>query len=189
MTFKDIRQGNMVYMLHKGDELRACVGKVKKAGAPRFPQYGTAGNALGMVVDLEIEAAQAEPVETGSHKEEWAQNKEEWAQNKGSGTQKESRTYVVPADSMIASAGQVVVSVDRDGILREVETLEAESEEALNSMERHRKRKEECERIREEWNPELAEKKQQDERIGAIEGKVDSLATMLRGFIKEMKGE
>lgn len=176
MTFKDIRQGNMVYLLHKGEGLKACAGKVRKAGTPRFPQYGTAGNALGMVVDLEIEAALSEPVKTGPHED-------------GGTQQKSCKTYVVPADSMIASAGQVVVSVDRDGILREVEALEAESEEALNSMERHRRRKEECERIREEWNPELAEKKQQDERIGAIEGKVDSLASMLKGFIKEMKGE
>lgn len=169
MTFKDIRQGNQVYMLHKGEELKACVGKVKQASTPRFPQYRVTGNALGMVVDLEIEVLYSAAVETTAHKA--------------------SKTYVMPADSMIASAGNVVVSVDKEGILREVETLEAESEETLNSIEKHRKRKEECEKIKEEWNPVLAERKQQDERIGAIEGKVDSLASMLKGFIKEMKGE
>ena len=145
-----------MYLLHKGEEMTAQVGKVKQVGTARFPQYGTTGsNALGMVIDVTID----------------------------------EKTYVVPADSQIASAGNVVVSVDKEGILREVEVLEAESEEALNSIEKHRKRKEECERIKEEWNPELAEKKKQDERIGKIEGKVDSLAEMLKGFIKEMRGD
>ena len=152
MTFKDLRQGHPVYLLHKGEEMTAQVGKVKQVGTARFPQYGTTGsNALGMVIDVTID----------------------------------EKTYVVPADSQIASAGNVVVSVDKEGILREVEILEAESEEALNSIEKHRKRKEECEKIKEEWNPELAEKKQQDERIGKIEGKVDSLAEMLKAFINK----
>lgn len=56
MTFKDIKKGHPVYMLHKGDEgLREDIGKVTAITQPRFPQYNGGGTALSTVVDVTVE--------------------------------------------------------------------------------------------------------------------------------------
>ena len=156
MTFKDMKQGYPVYMLHKGEDMKAGTGKVVTATAPRLPQQYSGGNALSMVVDVTIEADGA------------------------------NKTYTIPADSTVVSAGNTVLSVDRDGILREVEVMKAESEDVLSSMDKHRMRAESCEKILTEWNPELAEKKRQDERIGSLENGVNELKGMIRELVNKL---
>lgn len=170
MTFKDIRQGQTVYVLHKGEEVKAECAKVRQVGMPRFPQYGTQGSAMGMVIDLTIGLNTA--VETAARED--GGNKE--------------RIYVVPADSEIACAGNVVISVNKEGMLREVEIMRAESAEAIDAVDKRKKRKERCEEILLEWDERMAEKKQQGEKIEKLEGKVDKLTNMIMGFIKEFKG-
>nr|DAP98741.1 MAG TPA: hypothetical protein [Caudoviricetes sp.] len=155
MTFKDMKQGYPVYMLHKGDEMRVGTGKVVTATAPRFPQQYS-GQALAMVVDVTIE-------EDGTNK-----------------------TYTMPADSTVVSAGMTVLSVDREGILRDVEAMKAESEDALASMEKHRARVESCDKILTEWNPVLAEKKKQEERIGSLENGMNELKAMMRALSEKL---
>lgn len=155
MTFKDIKQGYPVYMLHKGEEMKASQGKVVTTTQPRFPeQYN--GQALGMVVDITIE-------ENGTN-----------------------RTYTMPADSSVVSAGMTVLSVDREGVLRDVEAMKAESEDALASMDKHRARVESCEKILTEWNPQLAERKKQDERIGSLETGMNELKGMIKSLVDKL---
>lgn len=159
MTFREINKGYNVYMLHKGeDELKAEIGKVVVSTQPRFPQMYNGGAMSGMVMDVTISANGA------------------------------NKTYVVPVDSCVVNAGNIVISTDKDGILREVEAMEAESDDVLNSVEKHKKRKEECEKIKTEWNPQIAEKKEQEERIKSVETEVKGLSTMLKDLIKELKG-
>lgn len=155
MTFKDIKQGYPVYLLHKGEEMKASQGKVITMTQPRFPQQYT-GQALGMVVDVTIE-------ENGTNK-----------------------TYTMPADSSVVSAGNTVLSTDREGILREVEAMKAESEDVLSSMEKHSARAEACEKILTEWNPQLAEKKKQEERIGSLESGMSELKGMVKTLIDKL---
>lgn len=167
MTFKDVRQGQTVYVLHKGDEVKAESRKVRQVGMPRFPQYGTQGGAMGMVVDLTIGGA----VETAPHEE---------------GRRQGEKVYVVPADSEIACAGNVVISVSKEGMLREVEAMRAESEEAIEAVGKHQKRRGDCERILEEWDEEKAEKKKQEDRIDRLEGKMNGLTDMIEKFMNKM---
>ena len=54
MTFKDMKQGYPVYMLHKGEDMKAGTGKVVAATAPRSPQQYSGSNALSMVVDVTL---------------------------------------------------------------------------------------------------------------------------------------
>lgn len=145
-----------MYILHKGDKIEAATGKATMAGQAKFPNQYGTGNALGMVVDITVEEG---------------------------GT---ARTYTVPADSSVASAGTVVLSADRDGILKEVEALKAESEDIISSVEKHRARAEDCERILTEWNPALAEKKRQEERIGSLEKGMGELKDMIKTLVGKL---
>lgn len=155
MTFKDIRQGQTVYLLHKGEEMEAESRKVRQVGMPRFPQYGTQGGAMGMVVDIAID----------------------------------EKTYVVPSDSEIACAGNVVISVSKEGMLREVETMRAESEETVAAVGKHQKRIEDCERILTEWDEKKAEEKRKEERIDKLEDKMNGLTDMIEKFMNKMSAQ
>lgn len=156
MTFKDIKQGYPVYVLHKG-QMTARTGKVTMVSQPRFPQVAQQPMASGLVMDVTIE-------EDG-----------------------QSRTYTMPESSAVVCAGDVIISTDRGGILMEVEAMRNASEEVVNSVQRHREIMEKCDRILTEWNPALAEKKQQEERISSLEDEVRGLGTMLKDFITEFK--
>ncbi len=155
MTFKEMKQGYPVYVLHKDDEIKAGQGKVVTTTQPRFPQQYS-GQALAMVVDVTIE-------EDGKN-----------------------RTYTMPADSSVVSAGNTVLSTDKDGILRDVEAMKAESEDVLSSMDKHNARLEICEKILTDWNPHLAEKKKQDERIGSLETGMNELKGMIKSLVEKL---
>lgn len=158
MTFKDIKKGHPVYILHKGDEgLREEIGKVTAITQPRFPQYNGGGTALSTtVVDVTVETGGA------------------------------NNTYTIPADSSVVSAGNTILSVDREGILKEVDALETESDDIINSVAKHEARKKDCERIKTEWNPVFAEKKKQDERIGSLESGMNELKGLVRTLVDKL---
>lgn len=159
MTFRDVRPGYQVYMLDKTNGAEVYTGKVTATGQPRFPQLGTMQptQANGMVVDVTIEA------------------------NGG------SKTYSIPENSSVANAGALTLSVDREGILREVEAVKAENETELQKTDRRKATVAECDRILTEWNPAFAEKKKQDERITSLENEVKGLGSIIKDFINEFK--
>lgn len=102
-------------------------------------------------------------------------------------TSGETKTYTIPETSSVVNAGTLVLSVDREGILREVEAVKSQSEEALRNVDSHKATITACERILEDWNPAFAEKKAQDARISSIENEVKGLGAMLKDFINEFK--
>lgn len=51
-----------------------------------------------------------------------------------------TRTYSIPEASGITYAGATVLSTDRDGIIREIEAIKSQSEEALAGVESHKTR-------------------------------------------------
>lgn len=161
MTFKDLRQGYVVYMLDR-DSIKATQGKVVQIGQPRFSQSNLGAmpdytKATQMVIDITINAAG------------------------------QTRTYEIPETSSVVNAGQLVLSVDKEGILREIQSIKAQSEDILSSVERHKQNICSCNNILEEWDTAYAERTRQEERIGAIENEVKGLGKMMRDFISEFK--
>lgn len=162
MTFKDIKQGYPVYFLQKDGEPKAYQGKAVAVSQPRFTQLQSnipisQQMATSMVVDVTIEA------------------------------NGETKTYTIPETSSVVNAGTLVLSVDRDGILREVESVKTQSEDALKQVDKHKATVTACEHIMAEWDITFKEKKEQDARITSIENEVKGLGTMLKDFINEFK--
>ena len=159
MLFKDLKIGYQVYILHKGDDIKVGVGKVTAASPPRFPQ--TQGNfqTMQMVIDVTIE-------ENG-----------------------ESRTYTTPDSLSVTYAGnELVIATEREGILKEVETIKAHNEDELSKVATRRALVEQCERVLAEWNPQFKEKRETEERFSKLETSMADLKGMLSGLIKELKG-
>lgn len=159
MLFKDLKIGYQVYILHKGENIRVDVGKVTAMSPPRFPQ--TQGNfqAMQMVVDVTIE-------ENGA-----------------------SKTYTTPDSLSVTYAGnELVIATEREGILREIETIKAHNEDELSKVSARRAIVTKCEKILTEWNPLFKEKRENEERFAKLETSMTDLKSMLSGLIKELKG-
>lgn len=159
MLFKDLKIGYQVYMLHKGANLKVGVGKVTAVSPSRFPQAQSGLQAMQMVVDVTIE-------ENG-----------------------ETKTYTTPDSlSMTYAGNELVIATERDGILKEVETIKSHNEDELSKVEARRQTVAECEKILTEWNPQFKEKRETEERFAKIETSMTDLKSMLSNLIKELKG-
>lgn len=159
MLFKDTKQGYPVYLLDK-EQVRATKGKVVSISQSRVqtPPTGTFGASpltASLVVDVTIEA------------------------------DGQTKTYTIPEASAVTYAGQLVLSTDKDGILREVAAMKSASEEALAKADTHKSTIEHCNRIMEEWDTAFAEKRKTDERIAGIENAVQTIGEQLREFINQ----
>lgn len=161
MQFKDLKPGYPVYVFIKGDELKAVTGKIVNVSQSYFPQ-SQPGQIASMqiaqrVVDVTVEA------------------------------EGKTSTYSIPETLSVTYANNIVLSTDRDGILRDVEAMKGQSQEIVNSYDKHQAIIENCDKILEEWNPAFAEKKEQDKRILGLEKEVSGLTKMLSDFINEFK--
>lgn len=160
MVFKDIRQGYPIYVLDKTDgEIKATTGKVTAVSQPRFPQMqpGSQSQTLGMVVDVTIE-------------------------NEGT-----ARTYEIPESSSVVNAGNIVLSVDKEGILREVRAIKARSEQAIKDIAKHNKNIEDCEKVMIEWDTSFADKKENEARFAGIENEMKDLRGVITKLIDKLE--
>lgn len=158
MLFKDMKPGYPVYLMDK-EAVKASTGKIINVSQPHFQNQsqGSFQASAQMYVDVTVE------------------------------TDGQTRTYSIPETLGVTYAGNLVLSVDRDGVLREVEAMKSRSEDALKDVEKHKETIISCDEILTGWNPVFAEKKKQDERISGLENEVKGLGSMLRDFINEFR--
>lgn len=106
-----------------------------------------------------------------------------------------SATYTIPENMGIVYAGNLVLSTDKDGIIREVEALKTSSEQYLKSVDKTRKVLEKSTSLLAELNPEIKAKQENELRLSNLENTMKDIQSdmkdfkeMMSGFIKEMKG-
>lgn len=161
MLFKDLKPGYPVYILQKGEGLKAAQGKTVNVSQPYFqtPSLGqvTTNQTTQRVIDVTVES------------------------------EGKTNTYSIPETLSVTYANNLVLSTDREGILRDVEAMKNQSEEVLRSVDKHQLIISSCEKILEEWNPAFAEKREQEKRISGLETEVKGLSKMLADFINEFK--
>ena len=163
MLFKDMKPGYPVYILQKGDTLKAVQGKTIKVSDPYFPPA-----PIGQIPSPSLTTSQRFVDVTLE-------------------VEGVTNTYSIPETLSVSYANNLVLSTDKEGILRDVEAMKSQSEEVVRSVDKHKAVISGCEKILEEWNPAFAEKREQDKRIAGLESKVDGLGKMLEKFINEFK--
>ena len=99
-----------------------------------------------------------------------------------------SGTYAMPENLSVVYAGNIVLSTDRDGIMREVEAMKTSAEQILASVDKQREIVEKSTALLTELNPEYKAKQQNEQRLSSLESSMKELKDMMAGFIKEMKG-
>lgn len=104
-------------------------------------------------------------------------------------TEGKSATYAIPENLSIVYAGDIVLSTDRDGIMREVEAMKASAEQAIKNVERQKMIVEKSTSLLTELNPVFKEKQANEQRMTKMENSIEELKNMFAGFMKEMKGK
>lgn len=97
------------------------------------------------------------------------------------------RQYVVPCDNAVAYSDKVVFATDRAALLPEVRRLKSEAEALLAGVDKARETVGKCTALLCELDTAFKEKQETDRRFGAMEGKINALSEMLKGFIDEFK--
>ena len=148
--FQANRQGNLFYILEKGEELRLKIGQVVSVSNPQ-PKYGSQFSvpAFGqseMTVDIRVKV--------GEDTLEFKQ---------------------LGANQTIANSGNVVVSDSREAMSAEVEGLLRTSRQIIESVPYHEKVLVSCDAMLRELNPTFAKEKEQEEKIGALEEKMNGI--------------
>lgn len=100
-----------------------------------------------------------------------------------------SRTYTIPDNLSVTYSNNLVLSTDRDGVIREVEILRNQCADELAKIDEYRKSVSECEKILAEWNPVFREKRETEERFSKLETSMSDLKSMMSGLIKELRGQ
>ena len=169
--FQANRQGNLFYILEKGEELRLKIGQVVSVSNPQ-PKYGSQFSvpAFGqseMTVDVRVKVDD----ETMDFKQ-------------------------LNANASIANSGNVVVSDSKDAMSAEVEGLLRTSKAILESVPYHEKMLVACDNVLRDLNPSFKKEKEQEEKIGAleekmvgIEGTLNDMMSMLSNALGQSKSK
>lgn len=166
MTFKDIKKGFTVYILHKSDDgVKASQGKVVDVAGPHLPANAFNPNFTSaqltqmqqMVMDIVVE-------ENGS-----------------------KTSYAIPDTLSVTYADNIVIATDRDGLIREVQAMFDHSDEQIKAMPRLEKMKKDCTAILETWDNSFRERRDNDNRFKGLETRIGGLEDKLDLLIKKFE--
>lgn len=149
--FSSIRQGNLFYILLKGEKPVLKIAQVESVSnpAPKYPTY-MPGQPFGqqpeMIVDVKVK-----------YEEEIMDFQK------------------LPANGEIFTYPNVIVSDKKEAITSEVEAMLQTSKRTIESVSYHQSVIENCDEILKTLNPQFAKEKQQEEKIGSLETEVKSI--------------
>ena len=95
------------------------------------------------------------------------------------GTEGTTKTYTLKNDTDTGYTDQLIITTDKQNIVREIEIANAQSEEILSQVETHRNRIEKYTKILAEFNPAIKEKQEIDNRFGKLESSINEIKNIL----------
>lgn len=159
--FGNIKQGNIVYVLIKGEKCVIKVGQVESVTnpTPKYPTYTTTqpfGAPPEMLIDIKVKCGE-EILEFQK----------------------------IPTNQELFSYPNAVISDKRDAFVSEVESIMQNSLQIVESAPYHKSIADSCYEGLKKINPQFAKEKQQEEKITALESMVGSLKNDI-GDIKNL---
>lgn len=92
-------------------------------------------------------------------------------------------TYTFKEDTETGYVQSTVITTDKSNIVREVDAIKSQSEEALSQVDTLKDRLQKCNEILVDLNPAIKEKQAIDERFGKLENSMDELKSMISGLL------
>lgn len=159
MLFKDIKQNHPVYVLDK-QEMTVSQAKVTAVGFPRMDMMSKSPNGVAQtVVDITID------------------------------NNSKVATYTIPENLSVTYAGNIVLTTDKQDLIREIEAMKNSAEQIIESVDRQKQILEKANSLLSELNPVYKEKKEVDLRFNKIENSISEMKDMFINFINTYKHE
>jgi len=161
--FQSLRPNNQIFILHKDKPLLE-VGSIISVSipTPKYPVQPMFGQPQEMVVDIIAKV-----------------NNQDVTYQK------------IPANVDVADFGNnsIVLSDNREAMNSEIMCLKQRSVDILNSVDYHQSVIDECDRLLNSLNPDLAEKQAQKARIDTLESQIASLMEMNKQLMARLSDE
>ena len=148
MKFNEYKENYPIFAVIERDGIEVKEAKVTAVSQPYFPnvsQITAASLSQNKVVDITIAMGDS------------------------------SKIYTFPEGSSIASTSDNIVFTDRDGVIRELNALKAQSEDALRKVEQHKKRVEDCKALLAEFDPVAKKDAAFDARVSQLESSIKGI--------------
>ena len=158
MTFKDIKENNVVYILDKNN-LQVIKAKVKNSPIPKIdmnkPNLGLSNSSLVVDLDLEIN---------------------------GKVTQ-----YTIPESLEVTyTSTGLVLSTESSKLIQEVEAMAKEAKDTLAKEAYFKKVLEKSYSLLAELNPQLKERQETDRRLNLLEDKLSKVLTAVEKLTDQL---
>lgn len=158
MTFKDIKENNVVYILDKNN-LQVIKAKVKNSPIPKIdmnkPNLGLSNSSLVVDLDLEIN---------------------------GKVTQ-----YTIPESLEVTyTSTGLVLSTESSKLIPEVEAMAKEAKDTLAKEAYFKKVLEKSSSLLAELNPQLKERQETDRRLNLLEDKLSKVLTAVEKLTDQL---
>ncbi len=98
-------------------------------------------------------------------------------------------SYVFDDAGEVGYVGDYVITINRDAILREIERVKNQSDEALKMVEYHRDALAKCDKLMKDFSPEYRQSAENTERMNTLENKVDKLTDALTALVNKIDKE
>lgn len=158
MTFKDIKENNVVYILDKNN-LQVIKAKVKNSPIPKIdmnkPNLGLSNSSLVVDLDLEIN---------------------------GKVTQ-----YTIPESLEVTyTSTGLVLATESSKLIQEVEAMAKEAKDTLAKEAYFKKVLEKSSSLLAELNPQLKERQETDRRLNLLEDKLSKVLTAVEKLTDQL---
>ena len=158
MTFKDIKENNVVYILDKNN-LQVIKAKVKNSPIPKIdmnkPNIGLSSSNLVVDLDLEIN---------------------------GKVTQ-----YTIPESLEVTyTSTGLVLATESSKLIPEVEAMAKEAKDTLSKEDYFKKVLEKSSTLLAELNPQLKERQETDRRLNLLEDKLSKVLTAVEKLTDQL---
>lgn len=157
--FQGLRTNSLLYVLDKGENPNLRIGQVVSVSNPqtRYPSFnnGFTPQPMETVVDVKVKL--------GDEEADFKQ---------------------LPANGQIANDKNLVVSDSKEAMSAEVDAMLRQSKAILESVDYHERVVKSCEGMLLQLNPQIANDREQTEKINKLEGKVSGI----EGKIDKMMG-
>ena len=149
--FSGLRTNSIFYVLDKSNEPTLQIGQVVSVSnpQPKFPTYQPgqfSPQPMESVVDVRVKL-----------------------------TDGEMDFKQLPSNGQIANSGSLVVSESREAMSAEVEAMLRQSRQIIDRVDYHRSVVTSCESMLAQLNPQIAEKKEQEQKISQLETKMSGI--------------
>lgn len=95
--------------------------------------------------------------------------------------------YTFKHDDTVGYTGPLVITSNRDVIIREIQVIKDAADKNLEMMSTYQSNSETCSKLLADFDPSIKEKQENNERLTKLENTVGDLRTMLTDFINEFK--